>query len=464
MTRPGKVDSCCRLLQNLTGVEDLEECRVTFDACRECCRTFLPTPDSLNPVVASLLHALAERIMEQAGVAGCSPAAALHWREVAEEHLYVEGVAASNPVPLLPRSSEGSLRIGLLGLHTASGLGSLNRDLATQLAIERWLVVEDPSRPTLPPLATIQQSTATPSELAGIWAEFVADLDWVLFCERPFDWGLPGLARRTGTRVACIPMWEWLSPELPWLRDVDLMLCPTRACFRLLRSWRARFGFRWELQYVRWPVDLNRFQFRQRTVCRRFLFVDGMGGAAAAVPGQSEGIPGRKGADVIAAAAALAPHVSIVVRTQRRRFPRMPANVEVLPETDEPSQLYEAGDVCVQPSYWEGLGLQLLESQACGLPLVTTDAAPMNEASPYRRLPCRAQRVELAGRRWWAHRSDPAELARTLASLDQQEVSQASLAARRQIERRHGWPSALRSIRGALARCAGLPGSTTGSR
>jgi glycosyltransferase involved in cell wall biosynthesis len=39
-----------------------------------------------------------------------------------------------------------------------------------------------------------------------------------------------------------------------------------------------------------------------------------------------------------------------------------------------------ACDVCVSPARWEGLGLPLYEAIAFGMPSITNDAPPMNEA------------------------------------------------------------------------------------
>jgi 1,2-diacylglycerol 3-alpha-glucosyltransferase len=39
-----------------------------------------------------------------------------------------------------------------------------------------------------------------------------------------------------------------------------------------------------------------------------------------------------------------------------------------------------SGDVCVSPARWEGLGLPLYEAIAFGIPAITNDAPPMNEA------------------------------------------------------------------------------------
>jgi glycosyltransferase involved in cell wall biosynthesis len=47
--------------------------------------------------------------------------------------------------------------------------------------------------------------------------------------------------------------------------------------------------------------------------------------------------------------------------------------------TDEHLRLFSAGDVCLAPSRWEGLGLHLYEAMAFGMPVITNDFPPMNE-------------------------------------------------------------------------------------
>lgn len=43
------------------------------------------------------------------------------------------------------------------------------------------------------------------------------------------------------------------------------------------------------------------------------------------------------------------------------------------------ADLYRASDVLLFPSFAEGFGVPLIESQACGTPVITTDAGPMRE-------------------------------------------------------------------------------------
>ena len=45
----------------------------------------------------------------------------------------------------------------------------------------------------------------------------------------------------------------------------------------------------------------------------------------------------------------------------------------------DPAALYREGDAFIQPSKLEGIGFSVLEAVACGLPVITLDAPPMNE-------------------------------------------------------------------------------------
>jgi glycosyltransferase involved in cell wall biosynthesis len=61
------------------------------------------------------------------------------------------------------------------------------------------------------------------------------------------------------------------------------------------------------------------------------------------------------------------------------RDPRISLQVEDLPTFEHLREVASA-DVCVAPARWEGLGLPLYEAIAFGIPAITNDAPPMNEA------------------------------------------------------------------------------------
>jgi glycosyltransferase involved in cell wall biosynthesis len=132
----------------------------------------------------------------------------------------------------------------------------------------------------------------------------------------------------------------------------------------------------------------------------------------------------------------------------------IPDNVELRPPPAGNDALYQQGDVCVQPSHWEGLGLALLECQAAGLPLVTTDAPPMNEYHPIRAVrTVRTELVSVLGSHVFsAHSVAPEDLADSLRSLYRTDITGASESARSYIESEHSWERALPLFVSALAR------------
>ncbi|AGA27672.1 glycosyltransferase [Singulisphaera acidiphila] len=438
-------EATCKLLQRVTGVEDDRLYRVSCEACIACCEESLPSETHLNPTLASLLFSLTTRLLDgDTSAAGYDYEQVVRLRGWAEENLFL----GADPAPALPQArirrlidSRGRwnppLRIGLIGGNAPSGLGSLNRAIAKNLVIDRWLIVAHPFLEDLPEIPECRVCRETNPAAVR---DFLDGLDWLLFCECPQLDSVVAMAREMGIRIACVPMWEHLDELSPWIRAVDLMICPTRYCHTVLEHWRERLGLDLDLALVSWPIDLDQFTFRPRTVCNTFLFINGLGGMGT-MDQSSPNWDGRKGLGIIGEAAKRAPSVPILVRTQASAVPLLPANVEVRrANLTDAAELYTEGDVCVQPSRWEGLGLPLLECQASGLPLITTDAPPMNEHDPLLAVPASATKARLFRHRAIpVHEVDPDDLARVLLNLHGADISEASLTARRYVEAEHSW-------------------------
>jgi glycosyltransferase involved in cell wall biosynthesis len=155
---------------------------------------------------------------------------------------------------------------------------------------------------------------------------------------------------------------------------------------------------------------------------------------------------------LIAATARILKAAPFIVYSQTDDLPALPGNVEVRPAPKDNRDLYQDGDVCVQPSHWEGLGLQLLECQAAGLPLVTTDAPPMNECRPFRAVSTpETELVFVFGDQPVdAHLMRAEALAEVLAGIYGTDLREASREARDYIERERSWLAVRQAIASRL--------------
>jgi glycosyltransferase involved in cell wall biosynthesis len=346
-------------------------------------------------------------------------------------------------------------RIGLIGFNTDTGLGSQNRDIADQIPITRWLIRPHPQFANHSPVRRFQYETVVLNEPSDAeLRQWLSGLDWILFVETPLFARITTVAKACGVRVAAVCNWEWTCLlRSSWLRNVDLLICPTLHTWQIMNDWKARFFFSWQIIHIPWPINLKHFTFRARRRCESFVFINGTGGAQARNSDGTLTLYHRKGIEVILEAARIAPHVPIVVYSQRRDLPSVPPNVQLRKAPSDNSALYSDGDVCVQPSHWEGLGLQLLECQAAGMPLITTNAPPMKEHQPMRTVPVSAtQFVHLAGETPIASSMiDPADLAAVLCEVHGSDIEHHSVNARRFIEENHVWSLARQHLRVAMA-------------
>jgi glycosyltransferase involved in cell wall biosynthesis len=342
-----------------------------------------------------------------------------------------------------------------VGPNTPTGLGSVNRDLAHHLGVSRWLVSRHPTDrlPTSSARSACRVVPVEPDASEQKLRACLRDLDWLLFVERPAPAELVPLAKAAGVLVGCVCNWEWTCPATSaWLYDVDLLICPTRHTWRLMRQWKERFGFGWHLFYQPWPIDVRRFQFRQRRRCGRLLFVNGTGGVQGRREDGSLSPFHRKGAEVLFEAIRHVPHLPLIVYSQSVDLPPLPRNVQLRPHQLDNRALYQEGDVCVQPSHWEGHGLQFLECQAAGMPLVTTDAAPMNEYQPADTIPVVGEElVYLEGCQPVPAQLMSAEsLAEILARWHGRDLRAESAAARQFVLHNHDWQNAAPQLLRAL--------------
>ena len=167
-----------------------------------------------------------------------------------------------------------------------------------------------------------------------------------------------------GIRTATVIMHESYNPRRTKL---GLYICPTRICYNRVQEPHKI--------YFKLPIEIERFRFTPRTQARRFLHVMGYG-AAYNRRQTREVVAGFLEADL--PGATLTVHCLQDWRAEygRREDPTVTYRRQLFAHQRD---IYDGFDVLIQPCSYAGFGLLLLEAQACGLPVITTDAAPMNE-------------------------------------------------------------------------------------
>lgn len=319
------------------------------------------------------------------------------------------------------------MRIGVIGWATETGLGYINHDMVRLGFASDWLVPAHPKLGIAERLLCGHVTCCRRSGDIGIYTDFIRRVDAIVFAERPvidhFD--IVAEARRQRRPICCIPQMEFMPRAhegAAWVRLVTHMWAPTRWTITELSRigdeyvpaplWRRRVAG------GQWGVDTNLFPAVIRSTCQRFLFCNGFGG-----------VDGRKGWSVLKAAAQLAPSARIMVCSQRP-LADLPSNCElVCGNVPNREELYQHGDVLVSPTRWEGLGLQLYEAQACGLPVIVTDGPPMTECQPWHTIPATPTAHAMRDRTITSYECDVQSLAALLVRLNGADISEVSAAA-----------------------------------
>jgi len=198
-------------------------------------------------------------------------------------------------------------------------------------------------------------------------------LDVVVFNEE-YDWNLVFSCKKFGIRTVTYMDYykdEWES----LLQLYDGILCSTLRSYEMIKD-------KSKAHYIGWGVDVDLFKPVRETE-KKYTFFHNAGWA---------GINFRKMTPAVVLAFDALSKVnndaSLLIHSQAEleKYPafmqdivKSNKKIEFLCGTVQHPGYYHLGEIYVYPTKLEGLGLTLFEALSAGLPVITTDAAPMNE-------------------------------------------------------------------------------------
>ena len=209
------------------------------------------------------------------------------------------------------------------------------------------------------------------------WEEFQGwtlknRLDLILFTEQN-NWEIIPKAIELPTLIGSYVDY-YTAETVPFFRLYDFLFCSTRRHCRAFQNHPQAFS-------IPWGTNVDVFKPPERTEPKQtvtFLHAAGMN-------------PMRKGTDLaVQAFRQVKGNAKLIIRIQTsdafKKCPVIPSLIKqdsrielIKEEVADPRLLYQPGDVYVYPSRLDGLGLQVAEALACGLPVIATNAEPMTD-------------------------------------------------------------------------------------
>jgi glycosyltransferase involved in cell wall biosynthesis len=279
-------------------------------------------------------------------------------------------------------------RWAVVARNDTSHLGRMAEDMKALLGVRHLVIPSDrlETRPLDGSYDTLLRSNADEAEVTSA----IDGLQGMVLLGAEWNKLLLRVARRLGVRVACVPMWDWFQGSDANWAMVDMFLCPSDFCLKVVRS----YGWTNAIQ-LPWAVDLSRLPCRFVRGEARVFFHNG--GVM-----DDDDRKGTRGT-ICAFSKVRRRDVRLIVRLQKpAELGPLDDRVEVRIGTlDDVFDLYAEGDVAVQPSARAGIGFMVLEPVCCGLPTITTDTLPISD---YVRQPELRTKTRWFGRAAWPMR------------------------------------------------------------
>lgn len=321
------------------------------------------------------------------------------------------------------------MRLGLVGWASDTGVGMELRDALRYLPVTAVFYLDHPGKPQS---VDFKGKTHGSSNLLPKMNAFLEEnqIDTILSWETPGAWEFPAVWQARGIRWYCVAHYDWFAPkQIPAWKIARIIVPFGQAGLGL----RMIYGL--ESTTLSVPVDLERLPFKERHKAERFVTVYGHGG-----PGDRRSIVQLMEAWRLMGDQA----PPLLIRAQKvikELEGGLPTNVSVHFENLlKASDLYADSDVALLPSKYEGVGLSLIEAQACGLPVITTDMEPMRSIAPDYLVSGDVGKIEIMQHHWVATcTAHPAAIAERVKALVHQDISEASRTARFRVQEKFSW-------------------------
>lgn len=325
----------------------------------------------------------------------------------------------------------GTMRLALVGWAADSGVGRELIDSSRHLPVSAAFVLSNPTKPTRRDLVKVPVYYSSGQNLNHEMGVFLDRYkpDTILTWEVPGAWSFPEIWEKAGIRWVHMVHWDWFNIDKGVWKLAAALLAPNRMCQEELEKRKL------DSVLLPVPIDTGRFQFRLREKADHFISVYAYGGQH-----DRRSLP-----EIFACWNLLEPPQRLTVFAQKRPpeldgLGPVPGIEVMLGNAPDPWMLYDFGDVAVQPSRYEGVGVSMLEAQACGVPVIAVDAPPMNEVAPDLLVSVREKtEVEIYGKKIFSHVPHSAALRAQIESLSGKSIREFSMAARKRVEQEYSW-------------------------
>lgn len=288
--------------------------------------------------------------------------------------------------------------LALLGKDNDKGLGVITRELAEHLPVEKVFCVID-RRTTSRNPNFIYTDKPEDIPLEGIKTLIIMETPFQKLLERCKEAGIKTILQ---VNYEFLPEKLRVEPNLYW--------CSTSKNYEAVKSNKVLLPF---------PVDTSKIPFRLREKANVFVHNAG-----------TLGMGGANGTqELLDAIPLVKSDVKFLIRSQlpiKISNRRVDLRIGSVPNYWE---MWNEGDVFVQPHKFRAMSLPIQEAMASGMPVLTTNIKPFNEMCHFT-FPFKEVRREMISRMVDYHTLDPKEIAKAIDDMAGKDISKESKEAR----------------------------------